>query len=116
MSVASSNSKVRVQNGIRSFPNLSDEIPYIIPRRMPVDSGKAGPAECEAQIIEERQPVSLAGEQRVGTEIWHQDPIWGSSAVTEFPTRLDCKRAGDFDGFTPQQHLASYRRYYGLAS
>ncbi|CCD92268.1 conserved hypothetical protein [Bradyrhizobium sp. ORS 375] len=28
----------------------------------------------------------------------------------------DCKRASDFDGFTPQQHLAFYRRYYGLAS
>ncbi|WP_315812597.1 hypothetical protein [Bradyrhizobium sp. SZCCHNR2028] len=26
------------------------------------------------------------------------------------------KRAGAFDGFTPQQHLAFYRRYYGLAS
>lgn len=28
----------------------------------------------------------------------------------------DCKHVGDFDGFTPQQLLASYRRYYGLSS
>ena len=35
----------------------------------------------------------------------------------ELLTLLDrCKRAGDFAGFTPQQQLASYRRYYGLSS
>lgn len=28
----------------------------------------------------------------------------------------DCKRAGDFEGFTPQQQLASYRQYYGISS
>lgn len=28
----------------------------------------------------------------------------------------DCKRAGDFDGFTPQRQLAFCRRYYGLTS
>ena len=28
----------------------------------------------------------------------------------------DCKRAGDFEGFTPQQQLNSYRHYYGLSS
>ena len=27
-----------------------------------------------------------------------------------------CKRAGDFEGFTPQQQIDSYRRYYGLFS
>ncbi|MDD1519058.1 MULTISPECIES: hypothetical protein [Bradyrhizobium] len=26
----------------------------------------------------------------------------------------DCKRAGDFAGFTPQQQLGHYRSYYGL--
>jgi hypothetical protein len=28
----------------------------------------------------------------------------------------DCKRAGDFEGFTPQQQIDSYRHYYGLSS
>jgi hypothetical protein len=28
----------------------------------------------------------------------------------------DSNHAGDFDGFTPQQHLDSYRRYYSLSS
>jgi hypothetical protein len=35
----------------------------------------------------------------------------------ELLTRLEeCKRAGVFDRFTPQQQLASYRRYYGISS
>jgi hypothetical protein len=37
--------------------------------------------------------------------------------ATELLTLLErCKRAGDFAGFTPQQQLASYRRYHGLVS
>jgi hypothetical protein len=28
----------------------------------------------------------------------------------------DCKRAGDFEGFTPPEQIDGYRRYYGLSS
>lgn len=44
----------------------------------------------------------------------------GSNTDSEAEPRLelleDCKRAGDFDGFTPQWRLAFCRRYYGLTS
>ena len=41
----------------------------------------------------------------------------GAPDAEELLTLLEhCKRAGDFDGFTPQQQLALYRHYYGISS
>src|SRR5262249_24911944 len=63
-----------------ALAEASHEVLHVAALRVPVEAGKAGPAERQTQVVEERKPVPLVCEQRVGAAKWHLYAVRAAAA------------------------------------
>src|SRR5262245_48896371 len=70
--------------GEETLAEAGHEVLHIAAVRVPVEAGKASPAERQAQVFEERKTVPLVCEQRVGAAKWHLDAVWPAAADVGF--------------------------------
>src|SRR5262249_32607633 len=82
--------------GEEAVAEAGHEVLHIAAPRVPVEAGKAGPAERQGQVVEEGQPMPLVCDQRVGTGKWNLDAVWAAAAdvgLVEIVRRqIDTKR------------------------
>src|SRR5882724_11629155 len=65
---------------LQPLAESADEAPDVLALAMLVEAGKAGPAEAQAQIVDERQLVPLVGQQGIGAEERQFDRVWRAAA------------------------------------